>query len=292
MLTSLFKDDEGAGNERIHYSWLRADFPESEYIVYPNVALQVIIDSEYPAVKEELYEGTEWIEAWDIQWSPWNFFQNSSVDLCVIRKSDYLAQVAFEIDGGSHSSIGRRKKDELKTLLFNRAGIPLVRLRVYRDQSDTSKWLNLEEEIERLSGGPQGVAELLIDTRGRKVICADNVKEYFELLNRVFSPDEYVVLPNVALQSIFTSEVRMAEYSDRDCRQRGLVDFCVFGKEDLCPVIAFTVSEDWVRQRVFRFFGLPLLDLPFCLEGGIAVSSQEAISRIQRRAVEALRSSK
>src|SRR5258708_5834409 len=61
MLTSLFKDDKSSGNERLHYSWLRDDFPESEYIVYPNVALQVIIDSEYPAVNEQLDDGKAWV---------------------------------------------------------------------------------------------------------------------------------------------------------------------------------------------------------------------------------------
>lgn len=168
----------------------------------------------------------------------------------------------------------------------------MVRLRVYGDQSETSKWVNLEDGIERLKkSAPQGVEESLIDnTQGRKVICADNIRGYFELLNRVFSPDEYVVLPNVALQSIFTDKVELRYSEDKDCRQRGLVDFCVFGKEDLCPVIAFTVSTNWVRERVFQLFGLPLLDLPFCLEGRVSVSSQEAVARIQRRAVEALRS--
>ena|SRR2546421_10262287 len=121
-VTSIFKDDDSSGNERVHYSWLAHYFPASQYIVYPNAALKVIIDAEYAAVKEELHEETRWIESLQIQWSPRNFFETGSVDLCVIRKSDYLPCVAFEIDGGSHFRLGRKEQDQLKTCFLQRPG--------------------------------------------------------------------------------------------------------------------------------------------------------------------------
>lgn len=301
MLTSLFKDDESSGNERLHYSWLRDDFPDSEYIVYPNVALQVIIDSEYPAVNEQLDDGKAWVMDPEpdpdepAPWSTRNFFENSSVDLCVIRRSNYLGQIAIEIDGPSHATAERRKKDEFKTLLFDRAGIPLVRLKFYGDQSETSetsKWVNLEEGIERFSGGSHGVAESPESICGRKAICGEDLREYFELVNKVFSPDEYVVLPNVALQSIFSYKVELRYSQDKDCRQRGLVDFCVFGANDLFPLIAFCAGrgEGW---RLCEIFGLPLVSLIECLQkveerGGVEASSEVAVARVQRAAVEAL----
>ena len=44
-ITSLFRDDAYSGSERKHYDWLRKYyFPETDFIVYPNVALGVIID--------------------------------------------------------------------------------------------------------------------------------------------------------------------------------------------------------------------------------------------------------
>jgi len=299
MLTSLFKDEKSSGNERLHYSWLRDDFPESEYIVYPNVALQVIIDSEYPGVNQELDDGKAWVQDPDYDgpppWSTRNFFEGSSVDLCVIRKSNYLAQIAVEIDGPCHANVERRKRDEFKTLLFDRAGIPLVRLKLYGDDAETeeaSKWVSLEAGIERFNVGPHGGVESPIDIRGRKAICAENLREYFELLNRVFSADEYVVFPNVALQSIFTDKVQLKYSEDKDRRQRGLVDFCVFDANDLLPLIAFRVTGGGV-WRLCEVFGLPLVDLNLCLQkvedrGSVDPSSPVGIARLQRTAGEAL----
>lgn len=302
LLTCLFKDDETSGSERLHYLWLRDDFPESEYIVYPNVALQVIIDSEYPAVNEKLDDGKAWVMDPDpdpdepAPWSTRNFFEGSSVDLCVIRKSNYLAQIAVEIDGPSHANLERRKKDEFKTLLFDWAGIPLVRLKLYGDDAETeetSKWVSLEEGLDRFKVGPHEGAESPINIRGRKAICGEGFREYFELLNRVFSADEYVVLPNVALQSIFTDKYRFRYSADKDCRQRGLVDFCVFDANDLLPLIAFSAGGG-MGWRLFEIFGLPLVSLVECLQkvefrGSVEPSSQVAVARVQRAAVEALR---
>jgi hypothetical protein len=214
----------------------------------------------------------------------------------VIRKSNYLAQIAVEIDGPSHANLERRKKDEFKTLLFDWAGIPLVRLKLYGDDAETeetSKWVSLEEGLDRFKVGPHEGAESPINIRGRKAICGEGFREYFELLNRVFSADEYVVLPNVSLQSIFTDKYRFRYSADKDCRQRGLVDFCVFDANDLLPLIAFSAGGG-MGWRLFEIFGLPLVSLVECLQkvefrGSVEPSSQVAVARVQRAAVEALR---
>lgn len=293
-ITSLFKDDESSGNERIHYSWLRRDyFPEPEYIVYPNAALQVIIDPKFSAIKEELAGETEWIDSLQIQWSPRNFFYNSSVDLCVIRSSDYLPFVAFEIDGESHTQLGRKEQDELKNLFFRKAGIPLIRLRVYREQSETLKRKHLAEAISLVSRQYSSCPEATKEIQGgRRSLCSDQARECLELLNRAFPSDEYVVFPNVALQSIFTNKIRLAEYRERDFRQRGLVDFCVFGAIDLRPKVAFSLSKDELRERVFSFFGLPLLDLNSCLgkEDGTLRPAEDLVVGIQKSVRQALNS--
>jgi hypothetical protein len=108
-IISLFKDDGLSGNERKHHAWLTSIyFKEPEYIVYPNVALHVIINSDSPAVKKELSPDATFIDSLDRQWCPQNFFDTSSVDLCVINKGNYLPLVAFEVDGRSHLKESQR----------------------------------------------------------------------------------------------------------------------------------------------------------------------------------------
>jgi len=285
-LTSLLKADKISRNERIHYSWLRTHyFQEPDYIVYPNVALQVIIDSEYPDIANELLPGkTEWKSAH-------NFFYNSSVDLCVIRTTDYLPFVAFEIDGESHDEIDRQENDQFKNLLFTKAGIPLERLRVYRDQFTALKQKHLSQAVSRLNRQYVDLNGTSQTIQGkRSILCGSEMRTFFELLKRAFPTDKYVVLPNVALQSIFTSKIRLTEYRERDFRQTGLVDFCVFGATDLYPKLAFSLSKDELSERVFDFFGLPLVDLQLCLETGDGTLSppEDVVVRIQKRAQQAL----
>jgi hypothetical protein len=201
-----------------------------------------------------------------------------------IRKSDYLPYVAFEIDGGSHCSLGRKEQDQLKTLIFARAKIPLVRLPVHEGQSEEARRKVLEESIAQLDS--RLFAEPVRHALGRRVLIADKKgRKYFELLIRPFLSPEYLVLPNVALQSIFPTNVRLAEYIERDRHRRGLVDFCVFETKDFRPIMAFTFSEDPLRDRVVEFFGLPLFDLRSCLDGfdgESSVCSDNAVLKVQR----------
>jgi hypothetical protein len=263
-LTSLFRDDDKSGNERKHYSWLKTYFPESAYIIYPNVALQLIIDSNCPAVNKELSPDVEPLPVLDTHWCTQNFFDNSSVDLCVIKKSDHLPLVAFEIDGASHRDALQKKRDEFKDLLFNRAALPFVRLLVNENQLDSEKQRQLARAVRGISRRYETEFTEERNAPGtRSILSGTDIAKYFDLLNSMFCADECLVFPNVALQSIFHDEhiSRLTEYSERNyCRTR-LVDFCIVGAEDLRPKVAFSVGQDELKQRIFAAFGLPLLPL-------------------------------
>jgi|ERR1700730_4492721 len=258
--TSLFKDDNSSGFEREHYFWVSAHYQEPEYVVYPNVALQVIINPDAPDVMEELESDPE--PKWQ---SKENFFYTSSVDFCVIRTSDYLPFVAFEVDGKSHDEPRQKEKDKFKNLLFNKAGIPLRRLPVETEQqTQAQRRAQLTRAIDSLSGehdpplGPQKPLE-----NKRSVLFGTHIREYFDLLNRMFSGGGCAVFPNLALQSIFASKEikRLDPYPPRNLCKTGLVDFCVVGVPDFRPIVAFSVNEDELKSRVFNHFGLPLLHL-------------------------------
>jgi len=49
-----FAETGALGNERQYYNWLTERFPQSDYLVYPNIALQAIFNSE---IKEDLKSG-------------------------------------------------------------------------------------------------------------------------------------------------------------------------------------------------------------------------------------------
>ena len=85
--------------------------------------------------------------------------------------------------------------------------------------------------------------------------------------------------------------MRLAKYIERNRHRTGLVDSCVFETKDFRPILAFTSSEDSVRDRVIDFFGLPFFDLRSCLEGfddGSSLCSDNAVLRIQQIAMETL----
>lgn len=260
-ITSLFRDDAYSGSERKHYDWLRKHyFPETDFIVYPNVALSVIIDPDSAQVKQELSSQSTFLETLDMQWCTQNFFANSSVDLCVIAKSDYMPLVAFEIDGPSHLTEAQRKKDALKDLIFEKAGIPLLRLEV-SDQLESEKRRSLARALSSLSRKHEHTADAPINAVAkRSILFGTDIREYFDLLCRIFDEDDCLVFPNVALQSIFHHEHvrRLTEYHERNLCQTGLVDFCIVGAQDLRPRVAFSIGRNELRSKIFNSFGLPL----------------------------------
>jgi hypothetical protein len=253
--TSLFKDDDSSGFEREHYSWVKTSYQEPQYLVYPNVALQVIINPDAQDVKEELGTEPKWL-------SKLNFFYTSSVDLCVIRRSDYLPFVAFEVDGESHDKPRQQERDRFKNLLFEKAGIPLRRLPVNKEQSETEKREQLEGAIDSLRSEPERFldAERYRQSR-RSILFGTHIRKYFDLLNGMFYGGGCAVFPNLALQSIFPSKQtkQLTPHAPRNLCATGLVDFCVVGVPDFRPLVAFSVNEDELKSKVFNHFGLPLL---------------------------------
>jgi hypothetical protein len=257
-MTSLFKDDDSSGFERAHYSWVRARYREPEYLVYPNVAVQVIINPDAPDVKEELDAEPE--PKWQ---GKENFFYTSSVDLCVIRRSDYLPFVAFEVDGPSHAKPRQKERDKSKDLLLKKAGIPLRRLPVsIEQQTQEERKAQLEGAIDSLRGEPERSLEVERYRQNRRSILFGNyIREYFDLLNRMFYGDSCAVFPNLALHSIFPSHEtkQLTPHAPRNLCATGLVDFCVVGLPDFRPIVAFSINEDELKSKVFKHFGLPLV---------------------------------
>jgi hypothetical protein len=203
--------------------------------VYPNVALQVIINPLVPIPS-----------------------------LHRAHLSDYLPFVAFEVDGESHNEPRQKEKDDFKNLLFEKAGIPLRRLPVKRQQSEEHRKNQLAEAIESLSGELERLLEAGNHLKNmRSILFGAHIRQYFDLLNRMFHGRGCAVLPNLALQSIFPSSQigLLTPYDARNLCRKGLVDFCVFGVPDFRPLVAFSVNEDELQSRVFNHFGLPLLHL-------------------------------
>jgi Protein of unknown function (DUF2726) len=261
-ITTMFRDDGYSGNERKHYSWLKSCFPETNCFVYPNVALQVIINPDAPDVKRELITTTEFLEPLDMMWCPSNFFANSSVDLCVIKKSDYLPLIAFELDNRSHDEGSQAKRDELKDLIFKKAGIVFRRLSV-RGKTEEQKKDQFKEATSSAKKECTRSIEGTEDLQGkRSILDGDGIRETFDKLNDMFAGDEYAVFPNVALRSIFAQDqIASLPTPEKRLCNTSLVDFCIVGVESLRPIVAFSLRADKLQSKVFNSFGLPLLHL-------------------------------
>jgi hypothetical protein len=77
-------------------------------------------------------------------------------------------------------------------------------------------------------------------------------------------PDQYIVFPNMALQSILGAEAK-TQFEGRPEKQSvmtSLVDFCLASASDVRPLIAFNINRDEIKEKVLQHFGLPLLYLP------------------------------
>src|SRR6266403_947662 len=256
-IRSLFGDDEGSANERLHYEWLKQFyFPSSEFLIYPNLALQVLVDPGQPEVQPELGERSGPINLPNTPWHPENFLMTSCVDLCVIQKSDYVPLLVIEIDGESHSKPLQRMRDALKNSLLELVGLPLVRLRIQIGQTEQDKQTQLSTALSQF----KRQADRLIK---RDIFLSAEIAQYFELLSRIFNQDDVLILPNVALISIFPEDhvKRFTFHAERNLCRTGLIDFAVVGKEDFRPIVAFSMAKDDLRQRLFAAFRLPLLQL-------------------------------
>ena len=69
------------------------------------------------------------------------------------------------------------------------------------------------------------------------------------------------------------------------------MDFWVFETKDFRPIMAFTFSEDPVRDGVVEFFRLALFDLRSCLDGfdgESSLCSADVVLRVPQIAMETL----
>jgi len=288
-MISLFKDDCLSGNERKYYNWLTERFPQSDYLVYPNIALQAIFKLE---LKEDLKPGWPSHESLDEQ----NFVDTSSVDLCVIDRKDHQPLFAIEIDGKTHEKARqvnrdgpqvkrddlqlrdglRVKRDDLKDHIFNLAGLPLRRIATcplpprqnrlpFRksdgNQSDSDKG-QLTEAIRQLNDEYERNQRMQNLPKTKSLLLG--IKDYDDLLNEMLPSDQYIVFPNMALQSIFGAEAKSELGTGPEGRSlmTSLLDFCLASASDVRPLIAFNINRDEIKERVLEHFGLPLLYLP------------------------------
>lgn len=292
-MISLFRDDCLSGSERKYYNWLTERFPQSDYLVYPNIALQAIFNSE---IKEDLKSGWASHEVLDEQ----NFVDTSSADLCVIDRKTYQPVFAIEIDGITHQNSRldninlthekreelrlrdalREQRDDLKDHIFNLAGLPLRRIATCdklsprqnrlpfrkRDgndsDSDKEDKEQLTEAIRQLNDEYERNHRARNSPKTKNLLFG--IKDYYDLLNKMLPPDQYIVFPNMALQSILGAEAK-TQFDGRLEKQSvmtSLVDFCLASASDVRPLIAFNINRDEIKEKVLQHFGLPLLYLP------------------------------
>lgn len=258
---ALFKDDALSGNERKHYFYLKEHFPVPEHFIYPNMALQAILSSD---IRSDLKPEVEFIESLDLMFGERDFFDTSSVDFCILSTKDYFPIAAFEIDGETHLRKAQVKKDEFKNSLFEKANLPLKRLKVRRDQSENEKRQQLFRSVEEVKGMLQlPKAGTRSNPHLRNILNGD-MKDYYERLSAVFKGSEYIIFPQMAMQSIFddTSIKSLSEYAQKKICRTSLVDFCIISTPEFKPVVAFGIGSDDLKRNIFDQFGVPLLNLP------------------------------
>jgi hypothetical protein len=83
-------------------------------LVYPNIALSVIIDDK---ILTEL--ASEQIP----------FFFRSTIDLCIINTHTLIPEYYFELDSSWHDRPKQIERDIIKNQIFNKAGLTLIRIR-------------------------------------------------------------------------------------------------------------------------------------------------------------------
>ena len=111
----VFKPIFNSRQEYSIYNILIGLFPN--HLVFPNMALQTIF--QYERMKELL--NTE----------EFRYLLMSQVDFCITSTANYLPVVAFEVDSRYHEVPDQLERDRKKDLIFQRGGVPLLRLRAF-----------------------------------------------------------------------------------------------------------------------------------------------------------------
>lgn len=87
-------------------------FPDK--LIYPNVALSVIIDNK---ILSHLNSDQK------------DLYFKSSLDLCIANRQTLMPEFFFELDSSWHDKPKQLEKDKLKDDIFNKAGMTLIRIR-------------------------------------------------------------------------------------------------------------------------------------------------------------------
>lgn len=118
--------------EKYFYDACRERFPS--HIIYPNVALQVVID--YDKIKPKLSENEH------------KYFLAAVID-CVIfdQDNDYKPIYFFELDSSFHSKPKVMQNDELKDKIFSIAGHKLYRIRRIAKHQGKDEFIQVIKEI-------------------------------------------------------------------------------------------------------------------------------------------------
>lgn len=93
--------------EKSAFALLREALPE--YEIYPQIALVSIIDKTSAAYRNELFR---------------------VLDFCVFTRGDVSPVLAVELNDSSHERADRRERDEKVKCILERAGLPLLTLKL------------------------------------------------------------------------------------------------------------------------------------------------------------------
>jgi len=116
------------------YKVLLELFPN--HLVFPNMSLMTIF--QFDRMKETLDS------------SDFEYYMRSQVDFCVTSTANYLPLIAFEVDSDYHDQEKQVTRDERKNRIFQKGGIPLIRLRPHGRPSESGLRHDIVGVIQRL----------------------------------------------------------------------------------------------------------------------------------------------
>jgi hypothetical protein len=264
--TSLFFDDKYSRKERWYYSRLHRFFPEDQFLIYPNIALGLLVDANDAIIQAEIQRYAEDHEDffWECllsNYQPDYVLTLSCVDLCILIKPAYLPYVVFEIDGRTHYKAWQRQLDAFKDAILCSVNIPVERIKIREDRLLSEEERDLNRTIRRLNNRLPSPKDVL----GKPVFGNSELFRTLGLLNDLIDPVRGRVFSNVAVRTFLDNECLKARYhwssNERSYGLTGFVDFLVVSSTLLQPVCALTLSRNDVQLRVLQDFSVPLIHL-------------------------------
>jgi hypothetical protein len=264
--TSLFFDDKYSRKERWYYSRLHRFFPEDQFLIYPNIALGLLVDPNDAIIQAEIQRYAEDHEDffWECllsNYQPDYVLELSCVDLCILIKPAYFPYVVFEIDNSTHYKAWQRQLDAFKDAILCSGNIPVERIKIRNDRLPSEEERDLKRTIRRLSNGLPSPT----DVAGKAVFGNSELFRTLRLLNDLIDPLRGRVFPKVAVRTFLDNECLKARYhwssNERSYGLTGFVDFLVVCPTLLEPLCGLTLSRSDVQTKVFQDFNLPLIQL-------------------------------